>query len=289
MNDDGARPGSEDAPWRASNRQGAQRTRRAQHTQRTRRAWVHPVPGIAVTHSRLDHTASVILTREESFGAASALVVDPCWAPEELDALAADVRTWGLDVVAGFATHAHYDHVLWHPDLGDVPRWASPGTARLARTHAEDNRTGLHASVAGWTAELLDLVGAVRAFPTVDHLRDWAEVIVHDAHSTGHAALWLSEPQVLIAGDMLSDIEVPMFAETGAQAYLDGLQALRPYAHAAQVLIPGHGTITDQGARRWSADQRYVEDLLAGRESADPRLDTESNRGPHAHNLAALG
>jgi hypothetical protein len=35
----------------------------------------------------------------------------------------------GQPVVAGFATHPDWDHVLWHADLGDAPRY---GTARCA-------------------------------------------------------------------------------------------------------------------------------------------------------------
>ena len=36
----------------------------------------------------------------------------------------------GLTVVAGWATHAHYDHVLWHPRFGAARRYATPETAR---------------------------------------------------------------------------------------------------------------------------------------------------------------
>jgi hypothetical protein len=31
----------------------------------------------------------------------------------------------GLPVVAGFSTHPHWDHVLWHSRFGDVPRYAA--------------------------------------------------------------------------------------------------------------------------------------------------------------------
>ena len=31
----------------------------------------------------------------------------------------------GIPVVAGFSTHPHWDHLLWHPRFGDVPRYAT--------------------------------------------------------------------------------------------------------------------------------------------------------------------
>ena len=37
-------------------------------------------------------------------------------------------------MVAGFSTHPDWDHVLWHPDLGDAPRY---GTARCAAAMQE--------------------------------------------------------------------------------------------------------------------------------------------------------
>jgi hypothetical protein len=39
-------------------------------------------------------------------------------------------------VVAGFSAHPHWDHLLWHPRFGDVPRYATPAGARLAADYA---------------------------------------------------------------------------------------------------------------------------------------------------------
>ena len=38
----------------------------------------------------------------------------------------------GLPVVAGFSTHLHWDHLLWHPRFGDVPRYATAANAQAA-------------------------------------------------------------------------------------------------------------------------------------------------------------
>ena len=54
------------------------------------------------------------------------ILVDPGIDGADLDQLADDVDRLGIPVVAGFSTHPHWDHLLWHPRFGDVPRYATP-------------------------------------------------------------------------------------------------------------------------------------------------------------------
>ena len=67
-------------------------------------------------------------------GGGGVLLVDPGITERELAGLAAEIRDRGLPVVAAFSTHPDWDHVLWHPDLGDAPRY---GTARGAASIRE--------------------------------------------------------------------------------------------------------------------------------------------------------
>ena len=53
----------------------------------------------------------------------------PGYTGDEMAGLANDLRELGQPVVAGFSTHPHWDHVLWHARLGEAPRY---GTARCA-------------------------------------------------------------------------------------------------------------------------------------------------------------
>ena len=62
-------------------------------------------------------------------GRAGVLLIDPGIQGSEMACLANDLRELGQPVVAGFSTHPDWDHVLWHPDLGEAPRY---GTARCA-------------------------------------------------------------------------------------------------------------------------------------------------------------
>ncbi|PRZ02739.1 hypothetical protein BCE75_11710 [Isoptericola sp. CG 20/1183] len=88
-------------------------------------------------------------------------------------------------------------------------------------------------------------------------------VVEHDGHAPGHAALWLPDTGVLLAGDMLSDVEPPLpFDEitgrTDVASYRAGLDRLAPYVARAAVLVPGHGTVTTEPLRRLEKDLRLL-------------------------------
>jgi hydroxyacylglutathione hydrolase len=244
------------------------------------RAMTEIASGVLVTRSRRDTTASTVLIDD-----GRAVLIDPSWDPDELDDLAQFLGSSALGVVAGFATHAHHDHMLWHPGFGDVPRWASPAAAATARLHRAELINSLGPD---WPERLAPLVGLVE--PLVQQNIPWpgptAEVIVHDGHATGHAAVWLEGSKVLLAGDMLSDIELPLADETGLAAYDLALSALAPYVRRARVLIPGHGHPTSSPIERWDADRRYLDAVLAGRRVDDARLAEPGMASAHAANMA---
>lgn len=240
-------------------------------------------PGLLVATSRIDALNSVVVVGQGG----GALLVDPGWKQDELDELAADLVARGLAPVAGLATHAHHDHVLWHPDFGDVPRWASPDTVRIAGSHRDELVALLGP---GYRDDVLALVGRLSALPGLD--LPWfgpeTDVVLHDAHVAGHSAVWIAELGVLIAGDMLSDVELPLPDDSpGALGrYHAGLEAIAPYAAIARFVIPGHGSLTTDGAARVAADRRYLDELARGRESTDVRLGNAGMAGAHAANVA---
>jgi hydroxyacylglutathione hydrolase len=247
-------------------------------------SWQWVAESVCVTTSRRELTTSTVVV-----SGASALLVDPSWDPDELDWIATSLAAGGLTITAGFSTHAHHDHLLWHPGLGDGPRWASPATARAAT----DRRAEFVAALGPWPDGLAALVGRVRA---VDGDRvPWAgpevRLIKHDAHTPGHTALWIPHTRVLLAGDMLSDVELPLPEQTGLAEYAAGLDALGPCVATAAVVVPGHGH-AGAGAvplRRWRADHEYVRALLAGRDPEDPRRALPGMDEVHRANLALAG
>jgi glyoxylase-like metal-dependent hydrolase (beta-lactamase superfamily II) len=62
-------------------------------------------------------------------GKAGVLLIDAGITGDEMVAIADDLREMGQPVVAGFSTHPHWDHLLWHARFGAAPRY---GTARCA-------------------------------------------------------------------------------------------------------------------------------------------------------------
>lgn len=199
--------------------------------------WREITDGVLVATSRREALSSIAI-----LGGGQALVIDPGWESDELEALAAGLARRGLEVCAGFATHAHHDHLLWHPGLGQAPRWASAGTARTAR----EERAGLRDALGeGFPAELTALMGQVRPLPVPERLPAAAvppgrtvELLVHDAHAPGHTALWLPEQRVLIAGDMLSDVEIPLpYTAQNLLPYRAALERLAPWAARAELSL----------------------------------------------------
>jgi glyoxylase-like metal-dependent hydrolase (beta-lactamase superfamily II) len=105
------------------------------------------------------------------------------------------------------------------------------------------------------------------------------QVIEHPAHATGHAALFVEGRGVLVAGDMLSDVFVPMLddwdgANDPVSDYLDGLTALEGVIDDVEVVVPGHGSVCrgEQVRARLDQDRAYVHALRDGADPDDPRI-----------------
>ena len=192
---------------------------------------------------------------------------------------------------AGFSTHAHHDHLLWHPRFGTVARWGSSATVRIA---AEQRGELLAALGADWPPELAELLGQLTELPEATIPQPFGpgsaepmEVVVHDGHAPGHSALWLPERGVLIVGDMLSDVELPLpFGPDDLPAYLHGLDVLAPYVAKASILVPGHGNPTEDPLSRLDADRRYLDAIVAGKEAPDSRRGNPGMAENHTRLLA---
>src|SRR4026208_270000 len=134
-------------------------------------------------------------------------LVDPGIGGADLDQLAGDVDRLGIPVVAGFSTHPHWDHLLWHSWFGDLPRYATAAGARFASDTREQQQAGPMED--GGSDVPLELVALVTPLPA-DGGPLPGEIIEHRAHAVGHAAVLLADRGVLLAGDMLSDILIPL-------------------------------------------------------------------------------
>jgi len=242
--------------------------------------------GVLVHESEFMQSNAIVVR-----GETGVLLVDAGILDSEMVALANDLRELGQPVTAGFSTHPHWDHLLWHASLGEAARY---GTARCA--------AAIHARLSdpGWKDFIptlippdiveqvpLDLLGLISGLPAGATHIPWdgpeVRIIEHQAHAPGHAALLIEESGVLVAGDMLSDILIPMLDLRGSADpvgdYLSALRLVEDAARDVDVVIPGHGATgaADQVSARIAQDRAYVQALRDGDAPDDPRL------GPSAY------
>src|SRR4051794_38632537 len=77
------------------------------------------------------------------------ILVDPGIDGSDLHQLADDVDRLGIPVVAGFSTHPHSDHLLWHARFGEVPRYAtSAGADAVAASETRERGRAMAAESA---------------------------------------------------------------------------------------------------------------------------------------------
>ncbi|GGL49053.1 MBL fold metallo-hydrolase [Planomonospora parontospora] len=245
--------------------------------------------GVLVHESRFVQSNAVVVQ-----GRAGVLLIDPGVTGSEIDCLANDLSESGQPVVAGFSTHPDWDHLLWHDRLGAAPRY---GTARCAATVREQlSDADAKARVADHLLETeiagqvpLDLLGLITGLPAGTTQVPWdgpgVRIIEHRAHAPGHAALLIEERGVLVAGDMLSDVLVPMLDWDGPadpiEDYLAALRLLEGVAGGVDAVVPGHGSVGGSGQvqARIDQDRAYVLALRDGRVPADPRIGPSAEPG----------
>jgi len=228
-------------------------------------------PGVLVATSAYALTTSTVVAGPSG----GCLVIDPAVTVADLAALAAGLAGRGLRPVAGWSTHPHWDHVLWSRELGDAPRYAAPAAVRFLEAERDGMIRELQAAAPGHD---LALTGRLR--PLDAAVIPWdgpeARLIVHDGHAPGHGAVFLPGTGVLIAGDMCSDVEIPLLDTVAADPlgdYRAGMERLASVPGVRRV-VPGHGHVGDAGElrRRLALDAAYLDAVRCGKPPDDPRL-----------------
>jgi glyoxylase-like metal-dependent hydrolase (beta-lactamase superfamily II) len=159
-------------------------------------------------------------------------------------------------------------------------RCAAAIQARLSDLHWKDFITTL---IPSDTVEQvpLDLLGLITGLPAETTQIPWdgpqVRIIEHQAHAPGHAALLIEKRGVLVAGDMLSDVLIPMLNLNAADPiddYIAALRLLESVSGGVDIVIPGHGSIggADQVHARIEHDRAYVHVLGDAHVVSDPRV-----------------
>ncbi len=238
--------------------------------------------GVLIHESEFVQSNAVVV-----LGRGGVLLIDPGVHGDEMACLASDLSDAGQAVVAGFSTHPHWDHLLWHAGLGAAPRY---GTARCAATARDRLSGGLDSRRLGIPGPVpLDLLGLITGLPAEMARIPWdgppVRIVEHQAHAPGHAALLIEERGVLVAGDMLSDVLIPMLDLNGTadpiEDYLAALRLLEGAAGDVDVVVPGHGSVggADQVHARIGQDRAYVHALRNAAAPGDPRLGPSARPG----------
>ena len=231
-------------------------------------------PGVLVATAVPYTTTSTVVTGPGG----TCLVIDPAVTVAEVAGLAAALAARGLRPAAGWSTHPHWDHLLWHADLGDAPRFATANCVAAAAQVRDDLLAGRD-EVPGHDLALFGVVSAAEG-TSVPWEGPAAQVIAHDGHAPGHGAVFPPDSGVLIAGDMVSDIEFPLLDTDAADPvgdYRTGLSRLAAVADNVRFVVPGHGHVGDgfEFRRRFAADFAYLDALEHGELFEDPRINGE--------------
>src|SRR3954469_16244342 len=115
--------------------------------------------GVWVRQSEWVWSNAVVVRGDGGF-----ILVDPVIDGSDLNQLSDDVDGLGLPVVAGFSTHPHWDHLLWHSRFGDVPRYATAAGAHTATEARERAQTMAAESASGIPLDLVALVTPLQAY-----------------------------------------------------------------------------------------------------------------------------
>lgn len=228
------------------------------------RVWIH-------TSERGTTTTTVVL-----LDGSRCMIVDPGMEAADLSAIADWVSGNRLEVAFGWSTHAHWDHVLWSHRLGkDVPRFAVEDNVDVCRNELPDLRRFIEAQCPGHELALCGTLTPVSAAGSL-WPSGW-KVVPHRAHAPGHALLWLEDSGVLIAGDMVSDVEIPIVDLDQPDPFADyekALDVIESYADRLSHFVPGHGHPGNSAElrRRVELDRTYLGTLRSGGQTSDGRL-----------------
>ncbi len=199
-----------------------------------------------------------------------AFLIDSPVYPDELEALPQVLEEAGFPVVGRLATHGDWDHLLSGFAFPRVPLGCAESTA--ARLNEEPTKAEQE------LREFDDehyverpgpfVLGTLQPLPVPGHLAlgDEREL---DLHATaGHVqdgmAVVIPWAKVLVCGDYLSPVEIPMLSPGGSiDAYAETLVGLRPLVDAAETVVSGHGApISREAATRvLDEDAAYLEAL----------------------------
>jgi glyoxylase-like metal-dependent hydrolase (beta-lactamase superfamily II) len=248
---------------------------------------------VVVTSRIWQTTATAIRDGDEC------LLIDSPYFPDELELLPTLLAQAGFRPNGLLATHADYDHLLGRLAFPELALGLGEPTAERIRAEPGVAQRELRdADAEHYVARPAPLsLGSYQALPVPGRLELGAgEIELHPAegHARDGTAFMAPAAGVLVCGDYLSDVEIPLIARAGSLAdYRSTLGRLGPLAERADAVVPGHGSphARDTALRILDEDLAYLDALERGEErpALPPGRDTVRQRAIHADNLAKHG
>jgi glyoxylase-like metal-dependent hydrolase (beta-lactamase superfamily II) len=254
-------------------------------------------------------------------GGDEGFVIDSPIYPEELRALPDVLEQAGFPVSGLLATHGDWDHLLGRLAYPGGALGAGESTVARLSTELGDAQRRLRAfdadhyvpdrgALALGSLQALPVPGRLEvgtrqptptpprlpegpAGSTADTARE-LEMYQADGHTADGAAYWMPWAHVLVCGDYLSPVEIPMISRSGSLlAYRATLARLSGLVAQAEWVVPGHGAPLARGRAQevLAEDDQYLAELQ--RDPGTARLPASRAGSPrqaaiHADNVAAV-
>jgi len=238
-------------------------------------------------------TCTVVRAGEEAF------VIDSPIYPDELEALPGVLEQAAFPVSGLLATHGDWDHLLGRLAFPEAALGCAQSTAERLRAEPGQAQRELRDFdeehyVHGRSP--LALAG-IQELPVPGHLSlsHERELELHPApgHTADGMTLMIPWARVLVCGDYLSPVEIPVLGAGGdIDAYEATLARLAELLPRTDFAVPGHGsTLRREEAEQILADDREYLSALRGRGEAaslPAGRRTDTQRRLHAENVRAL-
>jgi hydroxyacylglutathione hydrolase len=197
-----------------------------------------------------------------------AALIDPGLAPDEIEEISRFLSGKKARAELIILTHAHWDHILGTAGFPGAKILAHRNflneitgeTGDRLRQEVEKSCQKLQFPQSGrFNLPVPDITFSEAMTVTVGH--EQLRLIYAPGHTSSDLAVFHAGSGMLWAGDMLSDMEIPLFNQSliAYEKTLELFSALK-----CQVVIPGHGqaaTSRDEICKRVRHDQTYMLDL----------------------------
>jgi glyoxylase-like metal-dependent hydrolase (beta-lactamase superfamily II) len=245
--------------------------------------------------TRRDKDPVAVRLVEDPQPGAETFVIDSPVLPEELDVLPALLEQSHFPAPSGLlVTHADWDHMLGRIAFPDATLGCATATAERMRSAPGQPQRELRTFDEAYYVQRPRplALGAVQALDVPGGCEIGCQELAlfpAEGHTVDGMAVSIAWAQILVVGDYLSSIEIPMLADGGSiDAYLDTLERLRPLISEADHVVPGHGPVLDskRAAAVLEEDRAY---LCALRDNGAANLPdgrrTQAQRRIHSQNL----